>query len=424
MLLFANGTIINPKTDQMEQMDILIKEDRIIEIGTNLVKKTSASDSYITTDIEVIDAKGYYITPGFIDLHVHLREPGFEYKETIFTGSRACAKGGYTSVVCMPNTKPALDRVETIEKLKEIIERDSVISIYPAGAITLSITGDIMSNHADLLESGVVALSDDGRTTMNEVYMREAFKATKAYDKPVMTHSEDHEITVHYKNSIFPTEAESNIVERDVALCEEVDGILHVSHVSTKAAIDAIAKGKAYNLRLTCEAAPHHFALSDERVDMASNYSKVSPPIRCESDRKYLVEAIKKGIIDVIATDHAPHEKESKECPYSEASYGISGIESAFSVSYQSLVNSGEISMLQLIRMLTINPAKIARLKDVGSIEKGYYADLTLLDLEVKVTIDSETFISKGKNTPFNGFIAQGEVIMTLHHGKKVYQKK
>ena len=156
MLLFANGTNINPKTDQMEQMDILIKEDRIIEIGTNLVKKSSASDSYITTDIEVIDAKGYYITPGFIDLHVHLREPGFEYKETIFTGSRACAKGGYTSVVCMPNTKPALDRVETIEKLKEIIERDSVISIYPAGAITLSITGDIMSNHADLDRKSVV----------------------------------------------------------------------------------------------------------------------------------------------------------------------------------------------------------------------------------------------------------------------------
>jgi dihydroorotase len=423
MLLIANGTIINPKTDQMEQLDILINEDRIIEIGTGLAEKVNTSERFTKSEIEVIDAKGYFVTPGFIDLHVHLREPGFEHKETIFTGSRACAKGGYTSVVCMPNTKPALDSVETIEKLKKIIERDSVISIYPAGAITLGIAGEVMSNHEQLIKSGAVALSDDGRTTMNEDYMREVFKVAKAFDKPVMTHSEDHEITVHYKNSIFPTEAESNIVVRDIALCREVDGILHVSHVSTKAAIDAIEKGKVSNPRLTCEAAPHHFALSVERVDMTSNYSKVSPPIRSESDRKYLVEAIKKGIIDVIATDHAPHEKESKECAYSEASYGISGIESAFSVSHQSLVNSGEIPLKQLIRMLTINPANIARLKDVGSIEKGYYADLTLLDLEASVTIDSKTFISKGKNTPFNGYIGKGEVIMTIHHGKEVYRK-
>lgn len=423
MLFIVNGTIINPKTDQMEQLDILINEDRIIEIGKGLLDKVSASDGFAKSEIEVIDAKGYFVSPGFIDLHVHLREPGFEYKETIFTGSRACAKGGYTSVVCMPNTKPALDSVETIEKIKKIIERDSVISIYPAGAITLGIAGEVMSNHAQLIKSGAIALSDDGRTTMNEDYMRAVFKTAKTFDKPVMTHSEDHDITVHYKNSIFPTEAESNIVERDIAICKEVDGILHVSHVSTKAAIDAIARGKVTNPRLTCEAAPHHFALSDERVDMTSSYSKVSPPIRSELDRKYLVEAIKKGIIDVIATDHAPHEKESKECPYSEASYGISGIESAFSVSYQSLVNSGEISLQQLIGMLTINPARIARLKDVGSIEIGYYADLTLFDLEANVTIDSNTFISKGKNTPFNGFIAKGEVIMTLHHGKIVYQK-
>lgn len=423
MLLIANGTIINPKTDQMEQLDILIKEDRIIEIGLDLVRKMNASDGYEKSDIEVIDAKGYYVTPGFIDLHVHLREPGFEYKETIFTGSRACAKGGYTSVVCMPNTKPALDSIETIDMLKKIIERDSVISIYPAGAITLGIAGDVMSNHAELINSGAVALSDDGRTTMNADYMREVFKVAKTFDRPVMTHSEDHDITVHYKNSIFPTEAESKIVERDIALCKEVDGILHVSHVSTKAAIEAISNGKVSNVRLTCEAAPHHFALSDERVDMTSNYSKVSPPIRSESDRKYLVEAIKNGIIDVIATDHAPHEKESKECTYPEASYGISGIESAFSVSYQSLVNSGEISMMQLVRLLTINPAQIARLKEVGSIEKGYYADLTLLDLEANVTIDSETFLSKGKNTPFNGYIGKGEVVMTFHHGKNVYSK-
>lgn len=424
MLLIVNGTIINPKTDQMEQTDILIQNGRIIEIGVNLTAYANGLCRDNESDLEVIDAKGYYITPGFIDLHVHLREPGFEFKETIYTGSRACAKGGYTSVVCMPNTKPALDSVETIKNLKKIIERDSVISIYPAGAITIGIAGFDMSNHADLIQSGAVALSDDGRTTMNPSYMQEAFKVAKTCDRPVMTHSEDHEITINYKDAIFPTEAESNIVERDIAICKEVDGILHVSHVSTTAAIDAIAMGKASGIKLTCEAAPHHFALSDECVDMTSNYSKVSPPIRSEADRKYLVNAIKNGIIDAIATDHAPHEKESKECPYAQASFGISGIESAFSVSYQALVNSGEILLMHLIRLLTINPALIARLKDVGSIEKGYYADLTLLDLEPNVIIDSETFISKGKNTPFNGYVGKGEVIMTFHHGNKVYQKK
>jgi dihydroorotase len=421
MLLITNGTIINPKTDQMERLDILIKGDRIVEIGVDLMEKKRASEE---SDLEVVDAKGYHISPGFIDLHVHLREPGFENKETIYTGSRACAKGGYTSVVCMPNTRPALDSVATIETLKKVIDRDSVISIYPAGAITLGIAGTVLSSHAELIESGVVALSDDGRTTMNDDYMREAFRISKAYDIPVMTHSEDHDITVHYKDAIFPTEAESNIVERDIELCKEVDGILHVSHVSTKAAIDAIAVAKSSYMSVTCEAAPHHFALSDEKVDMTSNYSKVSPPIRSESDRKYLVEAIKNGIIDVIATDHAPHERESKDCQYSEASYGISGIESAFSVSYQSLVNTCEIPLMKLVKMLTINPAQIARLKDVGSIEVGFYADLTILDLEANVTIDSDTFISKGKNTPFNGFKAKGEVVMTLHHGNNVYQKK
>lgn len=423
MLLIANGTVINPKTDQMELLDILIQDARIIEIGINLTDYANALCRVNESDLEVIDAKGYYITPGFIDLHVHLREPGFEFKETIYTGSRACAKGGYTSVVCMPNTKPALDTAMTIENLKKIIERDSVISIYPAGAITLGIAGASLSNHADLIQSGAVALSDDGKTTMNPDFMREAFKVAKDYDTPIMTHSEDHDITIHYKDAIFPTEAESNIVERDIALCKEVEGILHISHVSTAAAIDAIARGKESGLQLTCEAAPHHFALSDERVDMASNYSKVSPPIRSEADRKYLVEAIKNGIIDAIATDHAPHERESKECPYAQASFGISGIESAFSVSYQALVNEGEITLMQLIKMLTINPAQIARLKDVGSIEKGYYADVTLVDLKPNVKIDSETFISKGKNTPFDGYLGKGEVVMTLHHGNKVYQK-
>ena len=414
MFLIKNGFVINPKTEQFEKLDILIENDRILHVG---------KDIQVDESVDKIDVVGHFIAPGFIDLHVHLREPGFEVKETIYTGTRACAKGGYTSVVCMPNTKPALDSAETLEKLFKIIEKDSVISVYPTGAITKNIEGIILTDHEALIQAGAIALSDDGRTTMNNAYMLEALRCSRKFNKPVMTHSEDHDITINYKNEVFPTVAESNIVMRDIDLCSQVNGILHVSHVSTKDAIDAIRSAKEAGLEVTCEAAPHHFALSDEIIDMTSVYSKVNPPIRSEVDRKVIVEAFKNGVIDVIATDHAPHDVESKERAYGDASFGISGIESAFSVSYKTLVETGNISLNQLIAMLTSNPAKIARLNDVGSIEPGYYADLTILDLDAEVIIDSNKFISKGKNTPFNGFVGKGEVVKTIHHGKIVYSK-
>jgi len=414
MLLIKNGTLVNPRTSHYEKMDILLDGERIVHVDKAIHQESS---------VEIIDATGMIITPGFIDLHVHLREPGFEEKETIYTGSRACAKGGYTSVVCMPNTKPALDSVETIAHLQEIIKRDSVISIYPAGAITKGIAGEVLTDHVALINAGVVTLSDDGRTTMNTEFMENAFKASRKHNIPVMTHSEDHQITVNFKNEIFPTEAESNIVKRDIELCKKTKGILHVSHVSTKVAIDAIMTAKKEGIEVTCEAAPHHFALSTEMVDMHSTMSKVNPPIRSNEDRKVIVDAIKNGIIDVIATDHAPHDLKSKELPYGDASFGISGIESAFCISYKTLVESGEITLLHLIEMLTNKPAKIGRLKEVGSIEVGYYADIAIIDLNKEVIIDSRDFISKGKNTPFNGFIGKGEVVKTLHHGRVVYSK-
>ena len=414
MLVIKNGFVINPKTEQFEVLDILMENDRILHVGKNI---------QVDESVDKIDAVGHFISPGFIDLHVHLREPGFEVKETIYTGTRACAKGGYTSVVCMPNTRPALDSVETLELLCKIIEKDSVISVYPTGAITKNIEGKILTDHEALIHAGAIALSDDGRTTMNKDFMLEVLKCSRSVNKPVMTHSEDHEITVNYKNEVFPTEAESNIVMRDIDLCSQVNGILHVSHVSTKDAIDAIRSAKEAGLEVTCEAAPHHFALSDEIVDMTSVYSKVNPPIRSELDRKLIVEAIKNGVIDVIATDHAPHDVDSKERAYGDASFGISGIESAFSVSYKTLVETGDISLNHLIEMLTVKPAKIARLKDVGSIEPGYFADLTILDLDAEVIVDSNNFISKGKNTPFNGFVGKGEIVKTIHHGKVVYSK-
>lgn len=415
MLLIKNGTLMDPKSNVNEKMDILIENGKIAKIDRCITKPN---------ECDVIDASDLIISPGFIDLHVHLREPGFSEKETIYTGTRACAKGGYTTVVCMPNTSPALDSVKALEQLSEIVMRDGVIDVHPAAAITEGIAGHVLTDHKALFDSGAIALSDDGRTTMHEAFMREAFKASRQHGRPIMTHSEDHEVTQHIKNETFPTSAESDIVIRDIKLCEEENGILHVSHVSTKEAVKAIEAAQRKGLRVTGEAAPHHFALSEEKVDMRSTFSKVNPPIRSEADRRFLVEAIKKGVISVIATDHAPHEVSSKKKPYAEASFGISGIESAFSVSYASLVETGEIDLMTLLKMLTVNPAQVVGLTNVGELSVGADANITLIDINKEVVIDSSTFISKGKNTPFDGFKGKGEVIATLYKGKVVYSRK
>lgn len=415
MLLIKNGCLVNPKTHVHEITDILIENDKVVKIQPN--QSCEAND-------QVIDASHLIVAPGFIDLHVHLREPGFEYKETIYTGTKACAKGGYTTVMCMPNTNPVIDSVAHYRKLKKTIQDDGIITVLPVAAITVGIRGEHLTDHEALFQEGAIALSDDGRTTMNDTFIERAFIASKKWNRPIMTHSEDHELTSQFQDTPYPEVAESSIVKRDLALCEKTQGILHVSHLSTKEAIDAIREYKARGLEVTCEAAPHHFALSTDMVDIQSPYAKVNPPIRSEADRTYLLKAFQEGLIDAIATDHAPHDKESKETSYKNASFGISGIESAFSVSYQSLVESGVISLDQLIQLLTENPAKIARLTKVGSIEEGYDADLTLIDINKQVIIQSETFVSKGKNTPFDGYQGKGEVIMTIHKGQIVYKKE
>lgn len=418
MILIKGGTLINPKTETMTRMDVLIENERIYKIGTFHISELENIEHLVT-----MDATGLYLSPGFIDLHVHLREPGFEQKETIYTGSRACAKGGYTTVFCMPNTKPALDSPATIQRLREIINRDAVMDIVPVGAITENIEGKTLTDQKSLINAGVKALSDDGRTTMNAAFMKKTFEFSRQFNIPIFTHSEDHDITKSYTDQPFPIEAESNIIKRDLDICHSTNGILHVSHVSSAEAIMAIEAAKQNGVDVTCEVAPHHFALNSDMVDMKSPYSKVNPPIRDKYNQERIIEAIRNKSIDVIATDHAPHDFDSKNCAYEDASFGISGIESAFTVSYTTLVEGGVIGVMDLIAMLSYRPSIIGRLTEVGSIEPGYFANLVFLDLQSHIKIDRNTFISKGKNTPFHGFEGVGEVVMTLFKGEVIYEK-
>lgn len=413
-LLVKNGTVVNPKTGTNEKLNILIENGFIKEIGSKLK---------IEGTVNEIDAEGLIVTPGFIDLHVHLREPGFEIKETLKTGTEAAAKGGFTTVACMPNTKPALDSVETLEDLLRRIQETAVINVRPIAAITKNIQGAELTDHVSLIKAGAMAISDDGRTTMNDDFMRRAFTNARALNVPVITHSEDHNITSQYKEEVYPIEAEYKVVQRDVALCRETNGILHVAHVSGSEALKAIKEAKEEGLSVTCEAAPHHFALNTSMIDPMNPYSKVNPPIRDEVEQRAVIEGIRNGLVDIIATDHAPHEIASKETSYGNASYGISGIETAFPLAYTTLVLKESISLEKIISMMTDKPAEIGRLEREGSIEVGYKANLTLIDLNEKEVINPDTFLSKGKNTPFRGFEVQGLVKKTIYMGSVVYNR-
>lgn len=407
---------MDPKTGVEGYYDILIEDKRILKIVESGMLDAEDHD-------KSIDATGKMIFPGFIDLHVHLREPGFEYKETIKTGSMACAKGGYTTVACMPNTKPVIDSVERLKLLQNLIKKDSVIDIMPICAITHDILGETLTDHEGIFGEGVFAISDDGKTTMNSNLMAEAFRNSRQFDRIIITHSEDHHVSDQYKDQVYPIDAETSIVVRDIELCKQEDGRLHVAHVSGMDAIEAIRKGKKAGVNVTCEAAPHHFALNDELVDVLSPQAKVNPPIRGEIHRKALIEGIKDGTIDIIATDHAPHEFEVKSGSYEKSAFGISGIETAFSIAYTTLVKNEEVPLMTVVGMMTSKPAEIAKLGSVGSIQEGYLADIVLVDLNEKYCIDSSKFVSKGKNTPFDGMTFEGVVKMTIFRGEIVYTK-
>lgn len=420
-LLIKNGRVINPATDTDGIMDLLIDGTRVVKAAKNIPEEAD----------QVIDAKGLCVAPGFIDLHVHLREPGFEYKETIKTGSRAAARGGYTSICPMPNTKPAIDSADMVKFIINKAKEDAIVHVLPVGAVTKGQQGQELADIAGMVEAGAVAISEDGKSVMNASLYRDAMKLAEEHSLLVMAHCEDINLVNGGCVNAGPAAERlgvkgiSNSVEdvitvRDILLAKETKASLHLCHCSTKDNVSFIRWGKEEGVKVTAEVCPHHFSMTcDEIPGNDANY-KMNPPLRAKEDVEALKAGLHDGVIDCISTDHAPHSAEEKKKPLESAPFGIVGSETAFSLSYTNLVKGGVLTLPELIERMSTVPAKILGIGK-GDISEGKTADLVLFDPEAEYVIDASEFASKGKNTPFGGRKVQGRICMTIVDGKVVY---
>jgi len=419
-LLIKGGRVIDPANGLNAIMNILVEEGRIAAVGKDV------NDP----EAEVINARSKLVCPGFIDMHVHFREPGQEYKEDITSGSYAAAAGGFTTVCCMPNTEPAIDNAAVASFVRERARKTGLVNVFPIGTITKGRSGNELSEMAELVAAGCIAVSDDGSPVMRADVMRNALSYAKMFDLPVLAHCEDlylardgqmHEgyYSIIYGLKGIPAEAEDVMIARDILLAGLTGGHLHVCHISTRGAAELIRQAKERGIRVTCEVTPHHLILTDEIVGSYDADTKVNPPLRSEEHVLALREALKEGIIDCIATDHAPHHQESKDCEYALAAPGISGLETAVALIMDKLVNPGIIKIEQMVSLFTSGPASVLGL-DRGSLSVGKVADITILDPKAVKTVDINKFYSKGKNTPFKGMELKGWPYMTILAGKIV----
>lgn len=398
--------------------DILIDGDRIEKIAADINCE----------GCDVIEADGLTALPAFVDMHVHLREPGYEYKEDIESGTRAAVAGGFSAVCCMPNTKPVTDNKYIVRYIKDRAKEVDLAKVYPIAAVSVGENGETITEMGKLKEAGAVAFSDDGRPVESAQLMRIALEYAKGFDMPVISHCEDMSLVndgVMNEGFIstltglkgITRASEEVMVARDIVLAETLGARVHIAHISTKGSAQLIREAKARGVKVTCETCPHYFAATDELCRYNDANAKVNPPLREESDRLAMIEAIKDGTVDAIVTDHAPHASYEKEGGFIGAANGISGIETSFALSYTTLVKSGEISLERLSELMTANPASIVKI-ECGKLEQGALADITLVDLDEKYTIDKNKFFSKGKNTPFHGREVYGKVRYTLVDGK------
>lgn len=421
-----NGHVVDPAQNLDKIADVLVEDGTIVSIG-------EIKDTDISTDTEVIDASGLYVVPGFIDLHVHFRDPGLTYKETLTTGARAAAKGGYTAVCPMPNTKPVMDTPEKVAELLLRAKTEADVRILPVGAVTLNQDGEVLADIEGMAKAGAVAISEDGKSVMNTLVYRQGMKEAARAGIPVFAHCED-KLLVNGGVMNAGKKAEelgmpgiTNAVEdvitaRDIFMAKETGAQLHLCHCSTSDSVELVELAKKQGIPVTAEVCPHHFTLCDEDIPGDDANYKMNPPLRAKADVEALKEGMKNDIMTVISTDHAPHSKEEKEKSIRQAPFGIVGLETAFALGVTELVKKGVLTFPQLVEKMSTNPGKVLG-GELGSLKPGKKADITLVDMDVPYVIDKETFVSMGKNTPFHGKEVYGQVHMTMVDGKIVYRK-
>ncbi len=416
-MLIRNGRIIDPANQIDTTGDLLIRDGKIDRIDDHI--ETEAS--------QTVDAAGLIVTPGLIDMHVHLREPGFEHKETIASGTCAAAAGGFTSVACMANTNPVADSPSVIELIWSQARKEGATNVYPIGSITENLDGEALTDIPALLAAGAVGLSDDGKTVMDAGLMRDALALSAKHTFPVMVHCQEHNLDVGAVMNLgetsrrlnlpgSPNAAEDIIVARDIMLAELTGGHLHVLHVSTAGAVDLVRWGKRRGVNVTAEAMPHHFALTDTAVETHGTDAKMHPPLRTQADVDAVIEGLKDGTLDAIATDHAPHAPFEKAQGMLEAPPGIIGSETCVPLVFDRLIHTGQLTLSDAIAKMTYVPAKVLHI-DRGTLSIGAVADVTLIDPEKVATVDVTQSPSKSRNTPFDGWKLKGWPLMTIRDG-------
>ncbi|MFA5308711.1 MAG: dihydroorotase [Dehalococcoidales bacterium] len=421
-LLIREGRVIDPAQDIDKTANVLVKEGKIAWLGEG---NPPQEDYY------VLDAGGLIVCPGFIDLHCHLRQPGGEAKETIATGTAAAARGGFTTLCCMPNTTPPLDSADMLNYVRTIAAREGIVRVFPIGCVTLGRKGEDLADFSEMEMNGAVAFSDDGSPVSNKEILRRALEYSRDFQRPIIDHCENISLTeggqvnegvVSLEMGLrgIPASAEELIVKRDIELAKETGGHIHIAHVSTETSADLIRNAKEEGIHVTAEVTPHHLTLTEEDVLKYGSLAKVNPPLRTKRDTIALLRALNDGVIDIVATDHAPHTKADKACVFSQAAFGISGLETALGA-LCGLIFQSELTLNNMIAALTMGPAHVLGYQKLGTLETGAPADICIFDLHKEWTVDTDQFASKGKNTPLAGRTLKGKVMGTIYMGNPVY---
>ncbi len=421
-LLLRGGRVVDPTQDLDAVCDVRLEGGTVAEVGADLAKGDSRER----------DVSGLVVTPGWIDMHIHLREPGQEYKETVATGTRAAAAGGFTAVACMGNTEPVNDNRSVTELILKEAAKAGLARVYPIGAVSKGQRGKELAEVAEMVDAGVVAISDDGHPVANPALMRRALEYAQHFDIPVIQHAQDMELTAggvmhegEWSTRLglpgWPGAAEDIVVARDVILAEDSGGRYHVAHLSTARALDLVRQAKARGLRVTCEVTPHHLLLTDRTVAESafSPDAKMNPPLRAESDRQALLAGLVDGTVDAIASDHAPHHPDEKDVEFSLAPFGIVGLETNLALCHDRLVLSGHMTLTRLVELFSTGPARVLGVPG-GSLAPGAPADVTLFDPEAELTVEARSFHSRSRNTPFEGWTLKGRAVGTIVGGREI----